>query len=241
MVVRHLDLEALQLASGSHQADEREMCVMEAVAYVAGEPWSDHPQCASPVIAAFCRTWNDTPESYGQAIRDRLRAYIPRLVGSRGTSEVEDRRGWLAVDWLIRVHAPAWLRLAGLGEHADTLAALPPQTGLEAVQSSAAAWDAARAAAWAAAWAAARDAARDAAWDAAWAAAWAARDAAWAAARAAAWAAAWAAARDARAAARAAAWAAAWAARAARAALRPTVDLLQESAWGLLDAMLACE
>ena len=248
-MIRTLDLETLVLDSGAHvepgeltmEAINGHACIMEAVAYVAGEPWTDSPACASPVIAAFCRAWNDTPEPYGQAIRDRLRSYILRLVGSRGTPAQEEQRAWLAVDWLIRVCAPAWMRLTpALVPLAETLAALPPQTSREAVASSAAARaaarDAARAAArdaaWDAAWDAARDAARDAAsaaardaaWDAASAAARdAARAAAWDAARAAAWDAAWDAARDA---ARAAAWAAAW--DAARAAAR---DAARAAAW----------
>lgn len=191
---RILALDTLHLSAGAHRANGNEMCVMEAVAYVAGEPWSDHPQCASPVIAAFCRTWNDTEEPYGQAIRDRLRFYVPRLVGSRGTPQQEERRAWLAMDWLIRVCAPAWLRLAGLTTHADALAQLPPQVSYKAVSSSAATRAAARAAA-----RAAGDAAEDAA------------------------------------------WAAGDAGTAARDVFKPTVGLLQTSAWQLLDAMLACQ
>ena len=161
---RQLDLEHLTLKSGGHRAGGADMCVMEAVAYVAGESWSDTPACASPVVALFCRTWNDTDEPYGQAIRDRLRGYIPRLVGSRGTAQQEERRSWLALDWLIRVHTATWLRVAGLTEHARALAALAPQTNGRALLASAAA----RAAAWDAAWDAASAAARAAASAAAW-------------------------------------------------------------------------
>ena len=42
------------LKAGSHSPPNGELtaCVMEAVAYVAGEPWSDHPACASPVMVS---------------------------------------------------------------------------------------------------------------------------------------------------------------------------------------------
>lgn len=40
-------LESLSLKRGAHQEAEKAFCVMEAVAYVAGEPWSDHPKCVS--------------------------------------------------------------------------------------------------------------------------------------------------------------------------------------------------
>ena len=242
MTTRTLDLDKLHLRTGSHDPnDEQRMCVMEAVAFLAGEEWSDHPACASRIVGTFLRSWNDVlPDDQ----RQELRQYIPRLVGSAGTPEQEERRSWMALDWLVRVQTPAWLRLAGLTEQADMLtgmAEVTPETcpsikaPLQAVrQDAAAAWDAAWAAARAAAWDAARAAARAAAWDAAWAAARAAAwAAAWAAARAAAWDAAWDAARD-------AAWAAARAAAGAAAReLAPTVDELRAEAHRLVDRMLA--
>ncbi len=41
------------LAAGPHAGAEAGLCALEAVAYVAGEPHSDEPACASPSIAAF--------------------------------------------------------------------------------------------------------------------------------------------------------------------------------------------
>jgi len=186
------------LSSGGHDSIGDGMCVVEAVSYIAGEPWTDSPRCVCPVIAAFLRNWNDSLPS--DAERDRLlKPLIQVIVGTRSTPEVEHRRATMAADWLIRVQTPAWLRAAKLEQQAAALEALPEITDsalctslmptLQAVRSdAAAAWDAAWAAAGGAAGGAARAAARaaagDAAWDAAGAAAW---DAAWAAARAAAW------------------------------------------------------
>ena len=156
-----LDLDTLVLDGGSHSPGSDRMCVMEAVALLAGEGWTDHPACASPVIGAFLRSWND---SLPDDERQHLKQYIPRLVGSKGTDEQETDRAWLATDWLIRVQAPAWLRLAGMADQADLLAAMQPvnpetcpsiMPALKAVRSDAAA---ARDAAGAAARAAARDA-----------------------------------------------------------------------------------
>jgi hypothetical protein len=48
-------LAAISLLEGSHTSAEDGMCVMEAVAYVAGEPFSDHPRASrrsSPRSAA---------------------------------------------------------------------------------------------------------------------------------------------------------------------------------------------
>jgi hypothetical protein len=256
-----MDLATIRFGVGSHHATiaptgNRDLCIMEAVAYIAGEPWSDAPECASPVIAAFMRSWND---SLPDADRDRLlpaAVWVPRLVGSRGDVATEERRSYLALDWSIRVHTTAWLDLVpSLVLHASALRALPEIVDLSSAQAANsvmraarnaawAAWDAARAAAWAAgasARAAAGGAAGDAAWDAAWASA---RAAAGDAARAAAGDAAWAAAGDAAQnaageAAEDAAWDAAGAAAlAAGDALRPTVETLQQSALDLLDRML---
>jgi hypothetical protein len=210
-----MDLSTVRFGVGSHSATNaptghRDLCIMEAVAFVAGEPWSDTPTCASPVIAAFLRTWQD---ALSDEDRDRLlpaAVWVPRLVGSRGDDATEERRAYLALDWLIRVHAPAWLDLVpSLASHAAALRALPEVVDLSTAQDAdtpiCAARDAARAAA--------RDAARDAVLDAA-------RDAAWDAVLDAV---AWAAARDAE-----------------RDALHPTVETLQKSALDLLDRMLAC-
>jgi hypothetical protein len=173
------------------------------------------------------RSWNDALDD---TTRQTLKPYIPRLVGSVGTVEQENARAWLALDWLVRIYTPVWLRLAGLDAHAATLAGLPefkagrddPSSVLTieaARREAAAAWAAAGAVVWDAAGAAAGDAARAAGRAAGWAAVWAAagaaardaaRDAGRDAGRAAAWDAAWAAAWDAAGAAgRAAAWAAA--------------------------------
>jgi len=174
------NLDSIHLAFGSHASREDGMCLMEAVAYVAGEPHTDRPKCVCPVLAAFGRAWND---SLSDEDRQRLlRPFVPRLVGTRSTPEVEQRRAFMAADWAVRVAAPVWLRVAGLNDAAGSLEALAPLDSVEACRSAASTIAQAREAAAAAATAAAA-AAVDAVGDAAWVAAWAAaRDAAGAAA-----------------------------------------------------------
>ncbi len=242
-IVHPETLDHIRLARGAHQTPEQGTCLLEAVAYVAGEPHSDHPECVCPVLAAFGRAWNDALDDDS---RNRILApFVCRLVGTRSTAEVQDARAFMAADWAVRTFTPAWLRRAGLDADAVELEQLPELTSTELCRAAMPIISKARASA-AAAWDAAGAAARAAAGDAAWAAAWdaaraAARDAAWAAARAAAgdaaWDAAWAAAWDA---AWAAAGAAAWAAAgdAAGAALADTVTELQASAADLFDRMI---
>lgn len=173
------------LRNGSHSPNDGDLiCVMEAVAWVAHEPWSDAPHCVCPVIGAFMRSWNDGIADDDTRTR-LLKPLIPRLINTRSTPEIEQRRAAMAADWLIRVYTPAWLRLAKLDKQADALAGLPEIADLAQCPSviptlTAVGQDAAAAgdAAWTAAWATARAAAGDAAWDAAWTAAWAAARAA---------------------------------------------------------------
>jgi hypothetical protein len=188
-------LEALHLESGAHKNPDFGMCAMEAAAWIAGENHSDHPACVCPILGAFVRAWND-----GLLNDERdaiLKPIIPRLIGTRSSKALRERRALMAADWLVRVNTPAWLRLAKLDTSADALAALPEITAFAQVPSirgpietarenadaagaaaGVAAWAAARAAARAAAWAAAGDAAGVAVGAAAGAAAWAATGAA---------------------------------------------------------------
>src|SRR4051812_26835847 len=96
---------------------------MEAVAYVAGEPWSDRPTCASPVITSFLISWND---AMNDTDRQMLKPYIPRLVGTRTSKKDETIRAWMLTDWLARECAPGFLRLAGLTEQAELVEKLAP-------------------------------------------------------------------------------------------------------------------
>jgi hypothetical protein len=184
------DLDSIHLDNGSHDDPANGMCVMEAAALLAGDKFSDHPQCVSPVIRSFMISWND---ALNDEDRQSLKQHLGRVLNTNTSKADEQARAWMATDWLVRVHTPAWLRLAGLDGQADTLEGLAPLDGVTTPkvlpviktirQDAAAAWaaagaaagdaagDAAGAAAWAAAGAAAGDAAGAAAWDAAWAAA----------------------------------------------------------------------
>jgi hypothetical protein len=218
-----------RLLPGAHYANaEGSMCAMEAVAWVAREQWSDHPRCACPVIGAFVRSWNDAlPDDERTSL---LLPLIPRLVGTRGSRALEERRALMAADWLVRVNTPAWLRAAGLTAHADVLAGLPEITSSAQVPSIRGPIEAAHADA-AAVWNTARAAARAGAdWNAVLATAVcaAAMGAAWngAARGAVVWEAAMGAVRN--------------AARVAdRAKLQTTKTELQKSALALLDRMIA--
>lgn len=58
---------------------------MEFASYLAGERWSDHPECTDPVLAALARAVND---SLSDTRRDELVVHIPRVIGLRGDDAV---------------------------------------------------------------------------------------------------------------------------------------------------------
>lgn len=98
---------AITLAKGAHGNPGDGMCLMEAVAFLAGERFSDRPACVSPVLGEFGRSLNDllpTPQ------RQELVALIPSLVGTAGDG-YDVGRGFMALDWLARVCVPAYLDL----------------------------------------------------------------------------------------------------------------------------------
>jgi hypothetical protein len=110
------------LAHGAHATPEDGRCAMEWVSYLAGEPHSDRPACVSPVLRAFCVAFNDWLPS---TARQRLRPYLTRTIGTVDDG-LDEARAWMAIDWLIRVHTPAWLDLAGMNEAAWRLVSLQP-------------------------------------------------------------------------------------------------------------------
>ena len=140
---------------------------MEAVAYFAGEPHSDKPKCACPVLTQYGITLNDR---FSDDERQLLKPFIKKLIGTRdGNSQ---KRAEFLAHQAGTVFVPLALDSIGLSSHAEALRKikLGNLSGLSGLNS------AARSAASAARWAAADSAAASAAWaaSAASAARWAA-------------------------------------------------------------------
>lgn len=166
-----------RLDHGTHTTAADGRCAMEWVAHLAGEPHSDQPACVSPVLRAICIALNDGLED---APRQRLRPYLARTIGTTGDGR-DPERAWLALDWLIRSFAPAWLQTARADGPALYLRQLSPVAGERALADALAALDAARGEARALStdalpshWDAVRGTARETAWACGGAAAWAA-------------------------------------------------------------------
>ncbi|WP_375000278.1 hypothetical protein [Aeromicrobium sp. CTD01-1L150] len=71
------------LSVGAHDSDSGEACVMEYVSVLAGEPWSDRPECTHPVLAHEARSANDLLDD---ADRPQLVQLVGRLFGASDDS-----------------------------------------------------------------------------------------------------------------------------------------------------------
>lgn len=72
-------LDGLSLSSGVHACRESGLSALEAVAWIAGLPHSDRPECTSEVLAYYVRYLND---KIADEHRNRLIPLIPRLVST---------------------------------------------------------------------------------------------------------------------------------------------------------------
>lgn len=121
-----IDWDTIVLAKGSHPSTQTdcgktpEVCLWEALNYERSQVITDTcPVDVSRVLHAFSMQLNDLlPDDR----RQQLKHYRHRLANTADQPAADERVGYLCLDWLIRTYTPAWLRLAGLTDHADTLA-----------------------------------------------------------------------------------------------------------------------
>lgn len=79
------------LSAGPHAHPRDGACFMEMASLLAGEPWSDHPRCTHPVLAALARAVNDRCSDDG---RRTLAPHIPDVIG------LDDRSPWITTSLL---------------------------------------------------------------------------------------------------------------------------------------------
>lgn len=114
---------AIKLSVGQHTRPQDGMCIMECVAYIQGEPHTDHPVCACPVVTAYAIRLNDNASDEE---RDSLLPFALRIAGSRSTREVEQKRGYIAADYSVRVFTPIAMEAVGFLSLAKRLRELDP-------------------------------------------------------------------------------------------------------------------
>ena len=94
--------QSVKLARGKHSSPSEEVCVMELASMLAGEPFSDHPRSACPVIGAFLRAYNDRLDEHW---RQDLYEYAAKVVGTRSTIEIECQRARMCREWVRQTPA----------------------------------------------------------------------------------------------------------------------------------------
>jgi hypothetical protein len=79
------------LSRGKHRNPKKGACFMELASFLAGEPWSDHPSCTHPLLAALARDINDHVSDAG---RRKLGVLVPEVIGL--TSDDPRVDAWIA-------------------------------------------------------------------------------------------------------------------------------------------------
>ncbi len=100
-----VNYQTIRLSKGKHTSEDHGACVMELASMLADEPFSDHPASVCPVIASLLRAYND---SVDDRRRQDLYAYASRVVGSRGSAEVERLRFEHVSAWTAQSKARRW-------------------------------------------------------------------------------------------------------------------------------------
>jgi hypothetical protein len=105
------------LRQGNSNDPRNGACLLDAVSWFEYGRLGDSPACVCPVIRAFARGIND---AMNDADRQRLKVFIPRLVGTVDPEAEQTRAEYLA--WqAIRVFAPLALDAAGLRDEAERM------------------------------------------------------------------------------------------------------------------------
>jgi len=117
----------ITLDRGGHSSFNDGTCFNEWVSWLAGEPFSDAPQCVSPVLRRYTIALNDR---WDDDQRQALIPYGPRVIGTGGDGKDQVRQE-IAARFLCADLLGPWLRLAGMNERADSLAALTAATPTE--------------------------------------------------------------------------------------------------------------
>ncbi len=97
--------QTIKLSPGKHTSPHEGACVMELASMLAGEAFTDHPQCVCPVIGSFLRAYND---SVNEKRRQDLYMYAAMVVGSRGGTDVQQLRAERLAAWSSEMLQRRW-------------------------------------------------------------------------------------------------------------------------------------
>jgi hypothetical protein len=128
------DFKTFKFGACGHERREDGMCIMEAVAYLAGEEHTDRPVCASRLIGQLCIWVNDSADDQ---LRNELLRPLPwRLVGTAAGIRIERKRAYMAVDWAVHFFLPLILEEGGFHEAARQLKERPHVSSSRAAEAA---------------------------------------------------------------------------------------------------------
>ncbi|HEX8856745.1 MAG TPA: hypothetical protein VF752_14200 [Thermoleophilaceae bacterium] len=99
--------QTVRLSRGKHAFPAQGVCVMELASMLAGEDFSDAPECVSPVIGGFLRTYND---GIDDRLRQDLYEFAAKAVDTRSRASVEQRRASDCIAWAASLAGSLTLR-----------------------------------------------------------------------------------------------------------------------------------
>ena len=120
-------LGRVHLSTGHHERPDEGLCVMECVAFVAGEPHTDRPACACPVITQLAIHANDALGFLAQHGKELAQRVIA-LAGSKGSAATAHARACFLFNSAMQLLASGYLK-GTRPKVARMLMALPAITG----------------------------------------------------------------------------------------------------------------
>jgi hypothetical protein len=127
------------LSMGSHSTPEHGTCLFEAYNLARFNAWrgDDRPHDVSFVLFRYGLELNDAlPDGKRQALTRFLPSDGSDPLAGTADDGLDDVRGYLGLDWMVRTCTPAWLDAAGLTAEAAALRGLPEVTGLDTAQAA---------------------------------------------------------------------------------------------------------
>ena len=118
---RWQEIQDKKLYRGAGQGVDK-ACVMQMVAYISGDNWTDSPECACPVLTRYAIYLND---KFNDEHRQKMKAFIVPLVGTRMNDETQIARKRMIMFRYVTVTYPLLLDLWKLPELATEFSELP--------------------------------------------------------------------------------------------------------------------
>lgn len=139
MNTEQIEIEKFTFVKGEGNFSEKTACIISACVakwrMEHGEPLgtaTDEIKCVCPVIRRYAIRINDSALFATDAERtEMLMPFVDKLLDTKGSRDLMQRRAYLCADYAVRKFAPTALRARGYAEHAEKLESLEPAVDRE--------------------------------------------------------------------------------------------------------------